>query len=189
MEKYYLAVDIGASSGRHILGHMENGKIELEEIYRFENGMDHKDGKLLWDVNRLFGEIVAGMKKCKELGKIPVSMAIDTWAVDYVLPGIDDGSRNIETSIEMLRLSRNAGVDRMIATPHFYADEDRIEHFLEVARERGVPFQATRLETKEEAQNAPTPVTTYALFYNGEYLTNEQMNDKRFIKLLDGMEK
>ena len=53
MEKYYLAVDIGASSGRHILGHMENGKIELEEIYRFENGMDHKDGKLLWDVNRL----------------------------------------------------------------------------------------------------------------------------------------
>ena len=59
----------------------------------------------------------------------------------------------------------------------------------EVAREREVPFQATRLETKEEAQNAPTPVTTYALFYNGEYLTNEQMNDKRFIKLLDGMEK
>ena len=59
----------------------------------------------------------------------------------------------------------------------------------EVAREREVPFQATRLETKEEAQNAPTPVTTYALFYNGEYVTNEQMNDKRFIKLLDGMEK
>ena len=60
---------------------------------------------------------------------------------------------------------------------------------LEVAREREVPFQAIRLETKEEAQNAPTPVTTYALFYNGEYVTNEQMNDKRFIKLLDGMEK
>lgn len=49
----------------------------------------------------------------------------------HVLPGIDDGSRNIETSLEMLRLSRNAGVERMIATPHFYADEDRIEHFLE----------------------------------------------------------
>ena len=60
---------------------------------------------------------------------------------------------------------------------------------LEVAKEREVPFQATRLKTKEEAQNAPTPVTTYALFYNGEYVTNEQMNDKRFIKLLDGMEK
>ena len=47
MGKYYLAVDIGASSGRHILGHLENGKIKLEEIYCFENGMDHKDGKLL----------------------------------------------------------------------------------------------------------------------------------------------
>ena len=78
-------MDIGASSGRHILGHLENGKIELEEIYRFENGMDHKDGKLLWNVERLFGEILNGMKKCKELGKLPVSMAIDTWAVDYVL--------------------------------------------------------------------------------------------------------
>ena len=90
MEKFYLAVDIGASSGRHILGHLENGKIKLEEIYRFENGMDHKDGKLLWNLDRLFGEIVTGMRKCKELGKIPVSMAIDTWAVDYVLLDAQD---------------------------------------------------------------------------------------------------
>lgn len=90
MGKYYLAVDIGASSGRHILGHLENGKIKLEEIYRFENGMDHKDGKLLWNEDRLFGEILNGMKKCKELGKIPVSMAIDTWAVDYVLLDAQD---------------------------------------------------------------------------------------------------
>lgn len=90
MGKYYLAVDIGASSGRHILGHLENGKIELEEIYRFENGMDHKDGKFLWNLDRLFGEIVTGMRKCKELGKIPVSMAIDTWAVDYVLLDAQD---------------------------------------------------------------------------------------------------
>ena len=69
MEKYYLAVDIGASSGRHILGHLENGKIELEEIYRFENGMDHKDGKLLWDVNRLFGEIAERHEKMQRTGK------------------------------------------------------------------------------------------------------------------------
>ena len=40
------------------------------------------------------------------------------------------------------------------------------------------------LQSKEEAQNAPTPVTTYALFYDGAYLTNEQMNDKKFLKLL-----
>ncbi len=52
------------------------------------------------------------------------------------------------------------------------------------AKEQGVPFRAIRLESKEDAQNAPTPVTTYALFRDGAYLTNEQMNDKRFLKLL-----
>ncbi len=85
MSEYYLAVDIGASSGRHILGSVENGKILLEEIYRFENGMTHEGSSLLWDTEHLFSEIVNGLKKCRELGKIPVSMGIDTWGVDYVL--------------------------------------------------------------------------------------------------------
>lgn len=90
MEKYYLAVDIGASSGRHMLASMVEGKMQLEEVYRFPNGMDNVDGTLCWDVNRLFTEIKNGLKKCKELGKIPVSMAIDTWGVDYVLLDKDD---------------------------------------------------------------------------------------------------
>lgn len=85
MANYYLAVDIGASGGRHILGSVEGGKIVLEEIYRFENGMVKKDGHRCWDTKRLFREIKAGIRKCKEAGKIPVSMGIDTWAVDYVL--------------------------------------------------------------------------------------------------------
>ena len=54
---YYLAIDIGASSGRHILGTVENGKIKLEEIYRFENGMKEIDGQLCWDTEHMFGEI------------------------------------------------------------------------------------------------------------------------------------
>ena len=54
----------------------------------------------------------------------------------------------------------------------------------QTARNHGIPFKAIHIQTKAEAQNAPTPVTTYALFYNGEYLTNEQMNDKRFLKLV-----
>ena len=85
MGTYYLAVDIGASSGRHILGHLENGQMVLEEIYRFENGMDKQGGKLLWDTSRLLTEIVNGMKMCRQLNKIPASMSVDTWAVDYVL--------------------------------------------------------------------------------------------------------
>ena len=86
MATYYLAVDIGASSGRHILGHMENGKMILEEIYRFENGMVKKDGELCWEFDRLFNEIVNGLKKCKEIGKIPVSMGVDTLFPRSFLP-------------------------------------------------------------------------------------------------------
>lgn len=85
MGKYYLAIDIGASGGRHILGSVENGKIVLEEIYRFENGMVKKEGHLCWDIPKLFEEIKKGISRCKEQNKIPVSMGIDTWAVDYVL--------------------------------------------------------------------------------------------------------
>ena len=85
MKRYYLAVDIGASSGRHILGCLENDRITLEEIYRFENGMVKKDGSLCWELDQLFTEIKNGLKKCKEAGKIPFSMGIDTWGVDYVL--------------------------------------------------------------------------------------------------------
>ncbi len=51
------------------------------------------------------------------------------------------------------------------------------------AKDNGIPFKAIRITSKEDAQNAPTPVTTYALFYNGEYVTNEQMNDTKFLKL------
>ena len=90
MQTCYLAVDIGASSGRPIIGHMENGKMILEEIYRFENGMVKKDGELCWEFDRLFNEIVNGLKKCKEIGKIPVSMGVDTWGVDFVLLDKDD---------------------------------------------------------------------------------------------------
>lgn len=54
-----------------------------------------------------------------------------------------------------------------------------------IAREKNVKFKAICLQSKEEAQNAPTPITTYALFLDGKYLTNEQMNDKRFLKLLE----
>ena len=54
----------------------------------------------------------------------------------------------------------------------------------DIAKEKTIQFKAIHLQSKEEAQNAPTPITTYALFYDGNYITNEQMNDKRFLKLL-----
>ncbi len=83
--KYFLAIDIGASSGRHILGWMEDGKLQLEEIHRFKNGADKDGDKLVWNHDGLFESIVEGLKKCKEIGKIPASIGIDTWGVDYAL--------------------------------------------------------------------------------------------------------
>lgn len=111
MQQYYLAIDIGASSGRHILAHMEDGKIKLEEIYRFPNGMIEQDGQLVWDINRLFQEIKAGMKKCVTLKKIPVSMGIDTWAVDFVLL---DGEGKILGNSVAYRDSRTQGMDKIV---------------------------------------------------------------------------
>ena len=88
--KYYLAIDIGASSGRHIVAHLEDGKMICEEIYRFENGpetLTAYDGKqhLMWSPERLYREIIAGLKRAKEVGKVPYSVGIDTWGVDYAL--------------------------------------------------------------------------------------------------------
>ena len=111
MDRYYLAVDIGASSGRHMLASMKDGKMHLEEVYRFPNGMDDKNGTLCWDVDRLFAEIKNGLKKCKEIGKIPVSMAIDTWGVDYVL--LDQDDRILGDTVGY-RDSRTEGMDEKV---------------------------------------------------------------------------
>lgn len=83
---YYLSIDIGASSGRHIISWLDDeGKIQMKEIYRFENGMYEKGGHLYWDTDRLFEEVTEGMRRCREQDCIPKTVGIDTWAVDYVL--------------------------------------------------------------------------------------------------------
>lgn len=81
----HVAIDIGASSGRHVLGWLEDGKLCLREMYRFENGADMRDGMLVWDHARLEREIVAGLKACRDAGETPETVAIDTWGVDYAL--------------------------------------------------------------------------------------------------------
>ncbi len=106
--KYYLAVDIGASSGRHILGWMENGKLRLEEIYRFANGLMEKNGHLCWDMERLVQEVINGLKKCHELNRIPSSMGIDTWGVDFVL--LDKEGKVLGDTVAY-RDSRTQGMD------------------------------------------------------------------------------
>lgn len=122
MNPYYLAIDIGASSGRHILAHLEDGRMELEEVHRFPNGMVEKDGEFVWDVDELFAQIKLGMKKCAELGKIPVSVGVDTWGVDFVLL---DGKGQRIGNAAAYRDGRTKGMDeevyKLISEEDLYA--------------------------------------------------------------------
>ena len=83
--QYHLAIDIGASNGRHILGSLEDGIIHLEEVHRFPNGMIKTGEGLCWDTEAIHKQILTGLKKCARLGKVPMSVGIDTWGVDFVL--------------------------------------------------------------------------------------------------------
>ncbi len=111
--KYYLAIDLGATSGRHVIGYEVDGKFVLEEIHRFKTGMDESSHGLVWNVPRLFKEIKLGIKKAfKKYPKIE-SLSIDTWGVDYVLMNGDKeippyyayrNARNIEASKELSKV-------------------------------------------------------------------------------------
>lgn len=83
--KYYLAIDIGASSGRHIVGWLEDNEIKTDEVFRFPNGTKLQNGHLIWDIKSLFDNVIKGIKAA--LKKYPEikTLAIDTWGVDYVL--------------------------------------------------------------------------------------------------------
>lgn len=111
MNNYYLAVDIGASSGRHILAEIVDGQLKLEEIHRFQNGMQEKNGALCWDIEQLFSQIKTGMRKCKEAGKIPVSVSVDTWGVDFVL--LDSENKIIGDTVGY-RDDRTQGMDKKV---------------------------------------------------------------------------
>ncbi len=83
--KYALAVDIGASSGRHIVGWLEDGKIRTKEVYRFPNGVTEKDGRLTWDMDGLLEHVKCGIAEAKKQFSTIDTLSIDTWGVDYVL--------------------------------------------------------------------------------------------------------
>lgn len=82
---FYLAIDIGASSGRHIVGWQEGGKLKMQEVYRFPNGVEQVDGHLIWNIRKLFSYVVRGILEAFEEFPNIESLSIDTWGVDYVL--------------------------------------------------------------------------------------------------------
>ena len=120
--KNYLAIDIGASSGRHIVGRVENGKIALEEAYRFVNSQVRRGGHDCWDVEKLVDSVKAGIDAAMEKAEIE-SIGIDTWGVDFVLL---DADGNMIGDAVAYRDTRTAGADAeieagVISFPDLYA--------------------------------------------------------------------
>lgn len=107
MGERHLAIDIGASSGRHIVGEVVDGRLRLTEVHRFENGLVRRNGHLCWDVDALAESVVAGLVAARERGLAPDTIGIDTWAVDYVL--LDEGGRRIGDAVAY-RDGRTEGV-------------------------------------------------------------------------------
>ncbi len=105
----YLAIDIGASSGRHILGTIQNGRIKLTEVYRFDNGYTLKEGHLCWDLDALRFHVLEGLKAAKSAA--PGSVGIDTWGVDFVL--LDESDQIIGDAVAY-RDGRTQGMDKKL---------------------------------------------------------------------------
>lgn len=110
--KHYLAVDIGASNGRIISGHLSDHQLKTKEEYRFTNGFVAQNGVLCWQLDRLFGEILNGLKTFGSSGIAPVSIGIDTWGVDFVLL---DQDYNILGNTVSYRDSRTVGMDTQVS--------------------------------------------------------------------------
>ena len=109
--KTYLAIDIGASSGRHIAAWLDDGRIMTREVYRFPNGAEMKNGHLCWDIEALEKHVVAGLKAAHEQDFTPISIGIDTWGVDFIL--LDAQGRRVGDAVAY-RDSRTDGMDALL---------------------------------------------------------------------------
>ena len=131
MSAYHLAVDIGASSGRHIIGYVESGKMKLNEVYRFENGVSTKNGHLCWDIDGILKNVIDGIKECKNKDLVPETIGIDTWAVDFVLL---DKDGNVIGDAVSYRDDRTDGIKDELY-------ENGILAFEELYKKTGIQYQ------------------------------------------------
>lgn len=108
---YYAAVDIGASSGRVILGCLEDGRMRLEEVGRFDNVQRRLGGHDCWDLDALFEGVVESLARCGERGMAPASVGIDTWGCDFVL--LDEKNQRVGDAVSY-RDDRTEGVPEFL---------------------------------------------------------------------------
>lgn len=177
MNDVFLAIDIGASSGRHIIGYLKDNKIQIKEIYRFENRLITRNHHKCWDLNNLTKQVILGLKKVKEAGYDPVTMGIDTWGCDFVL--LDQNNQIISDAVSY-RDNRTDGI------------RDELEHkgivtFEQCYQRTGIQYQkfntlyqlyALKKEHPEQIQMAETflMIPDYLNYVLTGKMTNEYTN-------------
>ena len=170
--KYHLAIDIGASSGRHILGHVEKGCMMLEEIYRFDNIQVRKNGHDCWNTEQLWQSILEGLRACKAVNKVPETMGIDTWAVDFVLMGAD--GRPVSDAVAY-RDKRTKGAmeqaERGLPFPELYARTGIQKQVFNTA------YQLTALQREHPEQLAAASRLLMIPEYFNYLLTGNMLNE------------
>lgn len=151
----HLAIDIGASSGRAIVGEVVGGKLNLTEVYRFDNGLVERGGHLCWDIDALAENVIAGLVAAHVQGLMPETVGIDTWAVDYVL--LDEAGERIGDAVAY-RDGRTEGVREDL-------ERAGVLSFAEHYERSGIQFQrfntayqlvAQKREHPEELERART---------------------------------
>ena len=158
--RYYLAIDIGASSGRHIVGWQEDGGIRTAEVYRFPNGMQETEEGLVWDLEALVMNIRMGIEEALKRFPEIVSFSVDTWGVDYVLM---QGDREILPCYAY----RDSRTGRAIPEVH------RRIPFEELYRRTGIQHQpfntvyqlyADRMAGRLEQADSFLPIPSYLMY-------------------------
>ena len=134
----YLAIDMGASSGRHVIGRFDGERLALEEVYRFENGPTEVNGHLYWDLLGLWTHVRNGLKAAAAKDAEIASVGVDTWGVDFAFLG--DG-------------------DELLGNPYHYRDsrtEGMFEKAFEIVPKEEI-FRHTGLQFMELNSPLPTP--------------------------------
>lgn len=177
MNDVFLAIDIGASSGRHIIGTVNDHTIQLKEIHRFENRLITINNHKCWDIKNLTNQIIIGLKKVKAEGYEPRTMGIDTWGCDFVL--LDQNNQVISDAVSY-RDNRTDGI------------RDELEHkgiitFEQCYQRSGIQYQkfntlyqlyALQKEHPEQIERAKTflMIPDYLNYVLTGKLTNEYTN-------------
>ncbi len=202
--QYRLAIDIGASSGRHIVGWLEDGKLKTEEVYRFPNGVTEQNGHLIWDMEALFSQVKQGIRAA--FAKFPgiESLSIDTWGCDYVLL---DGEKalwpcyayrdhrteaiheEVHAKISFSELYRRTGCQFQLFNTVYQLAEDLQSGRLEAATDflmvpEYLMYRLTGVKAKEFTNATTTGlVNAETLEFDGEILSRLGLPARLFPKL------